>query len=62
MSTDKEHADHLYGHMIRSRLRQKMIDFLRKHYPNTLGEDIKLLDEPGGLEKLFKKYCTKENS
>ncbi len=33
-------------------LHSPMISYIRKHYSGVLGEDIALLDEPDGLEKL----------
>ena len=38
-------------------VRQRMVQFIKTHYSQTLGKDIELLDQPGGLEKLHKKYC-----
>lgn len=38
-------------------IREKMINFIRKHYTQTLGDDVDLLDRPDGLEKLHTKYC-----
>ncbi len=38
-------------------VREKMIHFIKKHYTRTLGEDVRLLDQPDGLEKLHRKYC-----
>lgn len=38
-------------------IREKMINFIRKHYADTLGSDLDLLDRPDGLERLHKKYC-----
>lgn len=38
-------------------VRARMIRFIKTHYANTLGKDIELLDQPGGLDKLHKKYC-----
>ena len=38
-------------------IRQRMVQFIKTHYAQTLGKDIELLDQPGGLEKLHKKYC-----
>ncbi|MBI2943163.1 MAG: hypothetical protein HYY25_03075 [Candidatus Wallbacteria bacterium] len=38
-------------------VRQRMVQFIKTHYASTLGKDIELLDQPGGLEKLHKKYC-----
>lgn len=39
-------------------IREKMINFIKKHYSDTLGGDVNLLDRPDGLEKLHRKYCT----
>lgn len=38
-------------------VREHMIRFIKTHYSKTLGKDIELLDQPGGLELLHKKYC-----
>lgn len=38
-------------------IREKMIHFIRKHYKDTLGKDVGLLDQPDGLDKLHEKYC-----
>lgn len=38
-------------------VREKMINFIRKHYTDTLGDDVNLLERPDGLEKLHRKYC-----
>lgn len=38
-------------------IREKMINFIRRHYADTLGDDVGLLDKPNGLELLHKKYC-----
>jgi len=38
-------------------VRDNMIRFIRTHYAKTLGKDLELLDQPGGLEVLHKKYC-----
>ena len=37
-------------------IERRMISFLKTHYSKTLGTDIELLDQPGGLEILHKKY------
>ena len=39
-----------------------MVQFIKTHYAQTLGKDIELLDQPGGLEKLHKKYCSDDIS
>jgi hypothetical protein len=44
-----------------SEVRERMIHFIKMHYSKTLGKDIELLDQPGGLEILHKKYCTLSN-
>jgi hypothetical protein len=38
-------------------VRERMIRFIKAHYSHLLGEDIELLDQPGGLEILHRKYC-----
>ncbi len=38
-------------------IRDKMIHFIKKYYADTLGDDLRLLDEPNGLDKLHRKYC-----
>lgn len=38
-------------------VRLRMVQFIKTHYAQMLGKDIELLDQPGGLEKLHKKYC-----
>jgi hypothetical protein len=38
-------------------VRERMIRFIKTHYAKTLGKDIELLDQPGGLELLHQKYC-----
>jgi hypothetical protein len=38
-------------------IREKMINFIRKHYTDTLGDDVNLLEKSDGLEKLHRKYC-----
>ena len=38
-------------------IREKMINFIRHHYKDTLGNDVDLLYKPDGLDKLHKKYC-----
>ena len=38
-------------------VRNKMIHFIKTHYANVLGEDLKYLDVPGGLDVLHQKYC-----
>ncbi len=38
-------------------VRERMIRFVKTHYAETLGKDIELLDQPGGLELLHQKYC-----
>lgn len=40
-------------------IREKMINFIRKHYSGTLGEDVALLDRPDGLDTLQKKVNAK---
>ena len=35
---------------------KKTIDYLKRNYQSVLGDDIKLLDEENGLEKIRKKY------
>lgn len=42
-----------------SSVRQRMIRFIKKHHQELLGKDIHLLDQPGGLDKLAKKYRSK---
>ncbi len=39
-------------------IREKMINFIKKHYTDTLGSDVDLLERPDRLERLHKKYCT----
>lgn len=39
-------------------VRERMIRFIKTHYAKTLGKDIELLDQPGGLELLHQKYCS----
>lgn len=38
-------------------VRERMIKFIKMHYAHLLGPDIDLLDQPGGLEILHRKYC-----
>lgn len=38
-------------------VRDRMVEFIKSHYSGILGEDLKYLDMPGGLEVLHKKYC-----
>jgi hypothetical protein len=38
-------------------VRERLIRFVKTHYAKTLGKDIELLDQPGGLELLHRKYC-----
>lgn len=38
-------------------VRERLKTFVKTHYANTLGKDIELLDQPGGLELLHQKYC-----
>lgn len=45
--------DHLAGNTVR----EKMISFIKTYYKDTLGDDVALLDQPGGLDKLHRKYC-----
>ena len=35
---------------------RQMIEYIRKHFSDLLGEDVKLLDQPGGLEMIGAKY------
>ena len=37
-------------------LRKKMIRYIRRHFSGLLGDDVRLLDLPNGLEILRKKY------
>lgn len=37
--------------------RARMVRFIKAHYAKSLGEDIRLLDSPEGLETLHKKYA-----
>ena len=39
-------------------VRTRMIQFIKTHYAHVLGNDLELLDTPGGLETLHKKYCS----
>jgi hypothetical protein len=41
-------------------VRERMIRFIKTHYAKTLGKDIELLDQPGGLELLHQKYCNQK--
>lgn len=34
----------------------KMIAYIRDHYSHLLGPDVALLDQPGGLDLLHRKY------
>ena len=38
-------------------VRERTIRFVKTHYASTLAEDIKILDQPGGLNILHRKYC-----
>jgi len=38
-------------------VREKMIMFIKAHYAGVLGDDLKYLELPGGLDVLHKKYC-----
>ena len=40
-------------------VREKMVEFIKTHYADILGDDIGYLDAPGGLEKLHAKYCSR---
>ncbi len=40
--------------------RERMIQFIKTHYAKTLGEDIEILKQPGGLEILQQKYCSRD--
>ena len=36
--------------------RQRMIAYIRQEFGNMLGQDVELLDKPGGLQTLLQKY------
>ena len=36
--------------------RAGMLDYIRRHFAGLLGEDIQLLDQPGGLDAIRAKY------
>ena len=39
-------------------VRARMIQFIKTRYASVLTkEDLELIDTPGGLEKLHRKYC-----
>lgn len=40
-----------------SDVRAEMIRYIRAHFADLLGEDVRLLDLPNGLEILSKKYA-----
>ena len=43
-------------------VRVEMIRYIRTHFSNLLGEDVRLLDLPNGLEILSKKYAPGGNA
>ncbi len=45
------------AHLDGGDVREKMINFIRRHFSDILGEDVKYLDTPGGLDILHSKYC-----
>ena len=38
-------------------VRSEMIGWIRKNYGDMLGKDAELLDKPGGLDAVQRKYC-----
>ena len=38
-------------------VRERLVRFIKTHYAKTMGADIELLEQPGGLELLHQKYC-----
>ncbi len=36
-----------------------MIQWIKDNFKDTLGDDVKLLEQPGGLEKIHQKYFIK---
>lgn len=36
--------------------RAGMVDYIRHHFSELLGDDVALLDQPGGLEAIRAKY------
>lgn len=43
-------------------VRERLIDYMSKHYGVSLKHDIALLHEPGGLEKLHEKYVLRQGT
>ncbi|MHC5053493.1 MAG: hypothetical protein ACYTKD_02115 [Planctomycetota bacterium] len=39
-------------------VRTEMIDWIRRNYGDMLGKDAGLLDRPGGLDAVQRKYCS----
>lgn len=37
-------------------VRSRMIAFIKQHFEDYLGDDMKLLEQPGGLKMLARKY------
>lgn len=48
--------DHKFGKFAGNSAREKMISYIKANYSGILGQDIALLDEDGGLEKIRRKY------
>ena len=42
--------------------RATMIDYIRTHFADLLGPDVRLLDQPDGLEKILQKYGLQQTS
>ena len=41
-----------------SDVRSEMINWIRKNYGGMLGKDANVLDKPGGLDAVQRKYCS----
>ena len=51
--------DNTFGQYSGNNTKEKIINYIKKNYTNILGDDVKLLDEADGLDRIKNKYFKK---
>jgi len=51
--------DYTFGQYQGKNTKEKIINYIKANYKGVLGNDVSLLDEEGGLDKIRNKYFKK---
>lgn len=51
--------DNTFGQYQGKNTKEKIINYIKANYQGVLGNDVSLLDEEGGLDKIRNKYFKK---